>query len=277
MAVWLVTGASSGFGLYLTQELLAQGHSVAALSRHPHKSAESSNSLLQIAADITNEDQVSAAVRETIDRFGRIDVVVNNAGRGLLGAVEEANEQEIRTVFDVNLFGALNIIRHTLPFFREQRSGTYVAISSLSGVSGGAGWGVYSASKFALEGASEALAKESGPLGIQVLIVEPGVFRTSFLNADNLLVSGKEIAAYEGVSEQRRRLEGNNSRQPGNPQAAATRIIERVSEPFQENVANRLILGSDALRVIQTKVDLLTAQLEANRSGAAATDYAEGA
>lgn len=274
MAVWLVTGASSGFGWNLTQELLAQGHHVAALSRHPRKEVEASQNLLQIAADVTDEDQVAAAIRESVGRFGRLDVVVNNAGRGLLGAVQEASEQEIRGVFDLNLFGALHVVRHALPYFLEQRSGTFVTISSLAGVSGAAGWGIYSASKFALEGASEALAKECGSLGVCVLIVEPGVFRTSFLNAGNLLVSEKVIPEYQGIGEQRRRLEGNSGHQPGNPQAAAIRIIERVSQPFQENLANRLILGSDALRVIQAKVDLLSAQLEANRSDAAATDYA---
>jgi len=176
MSVWFVTGASRGFGAGLVTEALARGNQVVAAARRPR--GEQSENLLPVALDVTDEDQAHAAVAAAVREFGRIDVVVNNAGRGLLGAVEEASDSAARAVFDTNVFGVLNVQRAVLPVLRAQRSGRLIQLSSVGGFTGTPGWGIYAATKFAVEGFSEALAGELKPLGIDVTIVEPGLFRT---------------------------------------------------------------------------------------------------
>jgi len=176
MSVWFVTGASRGFGAGLVTEALARGNQVVAAARRPR--GEQSENLLPVALDVTDEDQAHAAVAAAVREFGRIDVVVNNAGRGLLGAVEEASDSAARAVFDTNVFGVLNVQRAVLPVLRAQRSGRLIQLSSVGGFTGTPGWGIYAATKFAVEGFSEALAGELEPLGIDVTIVEPGLFRT---------------------------------------------------------------------------------------------------
>jgi len=200
MSVLFVTGASRGFGAEIVEKALAAGHSVVATARDPRAIAarfpDAGDHLLPVALDVLDEAQAAAAVEAAVQRFGRIDVVVNNAGRGLLSAVEEASDAAARAVFDTNVFGILNVQRAVLPTLRAQRSGRIVNLSSIGGFIGSAGWGIYCATKFAVEGFSEALAREVGPLGIDVVIVEPGYFRTDFLDASSLSTEGTVIDDY---------------------------------------------------------------------------------
>jgi NAD(P)-dependent dehydrogenase (short-subunit alcohol dehydrogenase family) len=203
MRVWFITGASRGFGALITEQALAAGDAVAATARdaasvtrhfgdHPN--------LLALTLDVTREAQAQAAAEAAIKRFGRIDVLVNNAGFGLLGAVEEATAQEVERVFATNVFGLLAATRAVLPHMRRQRSGHVVNMSSIGGYAASAGWGVYGATKFAVEGLTEALAIELKPLGIHVTAVEPGLFRTDFLDTRSLSVSPRSIADYQDTA-----------------------------------------------------------------------------
>lgn len=276
MAVWLVTGSSRGLGWHLVKELLADGHQVAAVSRVIAVGEPQHPQLLRLAADLTDQGQVAEAVAATLQRFGRIDTVINNAGKGLLGAIEEASDAEVRDVFELNFHGALNVIRAVLPGFRAQRAGNLVNISSLAGFSGAASWGIYSASKFALEGLSEALAKETAALGVRVLIVEPGILRTEFLEDQSLLKSSARIADYEASSGVARgSLAQSRGQQPGDPQQAARRIVDQVGAGLPaDGLASRLILGSDAARVISAKLALLQGQVAASAPLAGSVDFA---
>lgn len=274
MAVWFVTGSSRGLGQHLVEQLLADGHQVAAVSRRQTSEATDPPGLLRIAADITQPTQVSEAIAATRQRFGRIDTVVNNAGKGLLGALEESSDAEVREVFDLNVHAVLSVLRAVLPTLRSQRAGNVVNISSLAGFSGAAAWGAYSASKFALEGLSEALAKEAAALGVKVLIVEPGILRTDFLEQQSLLISQAVISDYDASSGAGRRgVADNRGNQPGDPRLAARRIIELVSAGLPENgLASRLVLGSDAARVLGAKLNLLNEQLAATTPLAGSID-----
>jgi NAD(P)-dependent dehydrogenase (short-subunit alcohol dehydrogenase family) len=186
VSVWFVTGASRGFGAEIVKEALARGNQVVATARKPEDIPFSGDDVLALALDVTDENQARAAVDAAVQRFGRIDVLVNNAGRGLLGAVEEVSDSAARAVFDTNVFGTLNVQRAVLPVLRRRRSGHVISISSVGGFTGTPGWGVYAATKFAVEGFSEALYAELRPLGVHVTIVEPGLFRTDFLDGSSL-------------------------------------------------------------------------------------------
>src|SRR5689334_5967872 len=200
MSVWFVTGASRGLGAEITREVLHRGHSVVATARdvsavlkaHPHKP----DGLLAVNADVTEPGQLTAAVEAGLAEFGRLDIVVNNAGYGLVGAIEETSDKAVRDLFDVNVFGVLNTLRATLPTLRAQRSGHVVNIGSVGGFATVPAAGLYGASKFALEGISEALHGELAPLGIRVTIIEPGGFRTDFLNGSSIQVEPAAIADY---------------------------------------------------------------------------------
>jgi len=183
--VWFITGTSNGFGHELVREALRRGDSVIAASRTPQKVAEvfaeHQDRLLAVAMDLGSRDQITQAVAAGISRFGKVDVLVNNAGYGFIGAVEEATDDEIKRVHETNVFGLLRVLRAVLPHFRERQSGHVVNLSSIGGLIGLPGFGIYNSTKFAIEGISEALAAEVAPLGIRVTIVEPGQYRTEFL------------------------------------------------------------------------------------------------
>src|SRR6516165_4468477 len=189
MTVWFITGASRGFGLEITKVALERGDSVVATARNPQSVIDAlpdaGARLLAVELDVHRPAQITAAVDAAIAKFGRIDVLINNAGRGLLGAVEEASDAAVRAVYDTNVFGTLNVLRAVLPTMRDQRGGRVINLSSIGGFAGSAGWGIYNSTKFAVEGFSEALAKEVAPLGILVTIVEPGYFRTDFLDGSS--------------------------------------------------------------------------------------------
>ncbi|RYG48545.1 MAG: SDR family oxidoreductase, partial [Chitinophagaceae bacterium] len=203
--VWFITGASKGFGLEMTKQLLAQGDMVAATSRNIaelEKLIGQNENFLPLSMDIVDETDVARAIEATVSRFKKIDVVVNNAGYGLLGSVEELTDAESRKNFDVNVFGSLNVIRQALPTLRKQRSGHIFNISSIGGYVGDfSGFGIYCATKFAVIGFTEALAVETAEFGIKVTAVLPGYFRTNFLNSDSLVTPRNEISDYAGARE----------------------------------------------------------------------------
>lgn len=275
MSVWFVTGASRGLGAEITREALDRGHSVIAAARdassvlraYPNKPA----GLLAVSADVTEEGQVTAAVQAGLAEFGQIDIVVNNAGYGLVGAIEEVSEKAARALFDVNVFGVLNTLRATLPTLRARRSGHVVNIGSVGGFATAPGVGLYGASKFALEGISEALHGELAPLGVRVTIVEPGGFRTDFLNGSSMQVEPASIADYgAGAGPVREALARNDGHQPGDPVKAAKAIVDvtEVADP-----PLRLQLGADAVERVEAKLDLVRRELDTWRHVALSTGF----
>jgi NAD(P)-dependent dehydrogenase (short-subunit alcohol dehydrogenase family) len=228
--VWFVTGASRGLGAAIVREALARGQSVTATARNPEavrRAFGTSHALLSAEVDVTDERQIREAVEATIARFGRIDVLVNNAGFGLIGAVEEASDAAPRVIFEVNVFGVLNTLRAVLPTLRAQRSGHVINISSIGGFTGYAGWGLYNATKFALEGLSEGLYADLAPLGVKVTIVEPGGFRTDFLDDSSLQVEPHVIADYATSAGETRNVPALfNHAQRGDPARLAAAIVD---------------------------------------------------
>ncbi|MFC6996927.1 oxidoreductase [Rufibacter roseus] len=258
--VWFITGASKGIGLSLTRQLLQQGHAVAATSRSvkqlPQAVAFSTNQFLPLAMDLTNEESVAQALAKTVETFGRVDVVVNNAGYGLLGSLEELTDQEARKNFEVNVFGALNVIRKALPYLRRQNSGHIFNISSIGGMNGNfPGFGVYCATKFAVNGFTEALAVEVEPFNIKVTVVMPGYIRTNFLTESSLVTPQSPMAEYANAREmQTLHQEQINGNQPGDPEKVAAALIQTATS---ENPPVHLLLGSDAYDMATAKLDSL--------------------
>jgi NAD(P)-dependent dehydrogenase (short-subunit alcohol dehydrogenase family) len=275
MSVWFVTGASRGFGAEIVENVLAAGHTVVATARDPQaivdRFTDAGDQLLPVALDVLDEAQAAAAVDAAVQRFGGIDVVVNNAGRGLLSAVEEASDAAARAVFDTNVFGILNVLRAVLPTLRAQRSGRIINLSSIGGFIGSAGWGIYCATKFAVEGFSEALAREVGPLGIDVIIVEPGYFRTDFLDASSLSTEGTVIDDYADIAgATRRHATDVNHAQPGDPVKAAAAIIEIGSA---ERPPLRIQLGRDSFTAVADKLRFVADEQQAWRDLSVSTDH----
>lgn len=273
MNVWFVTGASRGLGAEITREALDRGHSVIATARDVsavrRAYPQEPDGLLAVAADVTEPKQLTAAVEAGLAEFGRIDIVASNAGYGLIGAVEEISDKAARALFDVNVFGVLNTLRATLPTLRAQRSGHVLNIGSVGGFATVAAAGLYGASKFALEGVSEALHGELAPLGVRVTIVEPGGFRTDFLSSSSIQVEPASIADYAvGAGPVREALSENDGRQPGDPVKAAKAIVDitEVAEP-----PLRLQLGADAIERVEAKLDLVRRELDQWRHVALST------
>lgn len=203
LKVWFITGASKGFGMELTKAALAAGDTVVATARDPKgidKAFGKNDRLLTLPLDVTNEKQSQEAVDKALKQFGQIDVLVNNAGRGLVGAVEEVSAEEVRSIFAVNVEGTLNVLRAALPSMRARHSGHILNLSSVGGFVSWPGWGIYCATKFMVEGISEAMQAELKPLGIKLTIVEPGPFRTDFLDASSLGRSSNVIPDYGGTA-----------------------------------------------------------------------------
>ena len=279
MKVWMVTGASRGFGLEIVRQALDGGDAVVACARRPDEITErvdvtgSADRLMTAAVDVTDTAQIEAAVESAVERFGRIDVVVNNAGRGMIGAVEEVSDGEARALFDVNVFGVLTVTRAVLPVLRRQRYGHVIMMSSMGGFSQpGSGWGIYGASKFAVEGLGEALRNEVSPLGIAVTLVEPGVFRTDFLDGSSLDTADAMIADYADSSGRTRDgAVARNRTQQGDPAKAAAAIVDVAGRP---DAPLRLPLGADAVAVMEAKMVAVSADLDATRAIATATAFA---
>ncbi|EYS86433.1 short-chain dehydrogenase [Cupriavidus sp. SK-4] len=272
--VWFITGASRGFGLELTRAALARGDRVVATARRPETITAAlgeHDNLLGVALDVTNEAQAIAAAEAAVARFGRIDVLVNNAGYGLLGAVEEASAQEVEQQFATNVFGVLTVTRAVLPQMRRQRSGRILNISSIGGYAAYPGWGVYGATKFAVEGLTEALDAELSPLGIRATVVEPGFFRTDFLDASSLVRVRTEIAAYaDTVGAMREHMASANHQQPGDPAKLAAALLTLADS---ETPPVRLPLGSDTVYRITEKNRKVESELAAWQALAVSTDH----
>lgn len=270
--IWLITGISSGLGKSLAEAAMLAGHFVVGTFRKPGQVAEFNQGNegrgLGILLEINDLEASKLALQKAHETYGQIDVLVNNAGMGFVGAIEETSMEEVRTVFETNFFATLGLTQAVLPLMREQRSGHIVQISSHGGVKAFGGFGIYNASKFALEGFSEALAQEVTPLGIKVSIVEPGPFRTAFAG-NNLGVASGDIADYKDTAGAfKSKLQSVDGKQEGDPDKAALAIIDHV---HKENPTLRLPLGKVPMVTISAKIESLKSDLEANR------EVAEGA
>ena len=270
---WFITGTSSGFGMAFALHALERGYNVVATARTLAKleplQRMAPDRVLVEKLDVTAPGDAERAVTDARRRFSRIDVLINNAGYGIVGAVEETPEAQLRALMETNFFGAMNVIRAALPALRAQRGGAIVNISSLGGQLSVAGFGAYSAAKFALEGASEALAQELRPFGLKVLIVEPGQFRTGFAGA--ALRHMPAIEAYRdavgGTREFARRMDGAQS---GDPKKAAAAIEAALDSP---NTPLRLQLGADAVDAVRNHAEALLEDLEAWEALARSTAF----
>jgi NAD(P)-dependent dehydrogenase (short-subunit alcohol dehydrogenase family) len=248
--VWFVTGASSGFGLQISRRALERGDAVVATARRPEVAAAAPRDRLAVVPlDVTSEQAARAAVERAVDAFGRIDVLVNNAGRGLFGAVEETTLADARAVFEPNVLGVLAVTRSVLPVMRRQRSGHIVMMSSMGGFAAGAGFGVYAASKFAVEAIGEALAEELAPFGVRVTIVQPGVFETGFAVSSSETAS-EPLPAYAQAGDA---VEHYDDGDPaGDPVAGAAAIVALAD---LDDPPLRLPLGADAVQRVRAKAE----------------------
>ncbi|WP_326566270.1 oxidoreductase [Amycolatopsis rhabdoformis] len=271
--VWLITGANSGFGRALTAAAVAAGDVVIAAARRPETLADvvaaHPDQVEAVALDVTDLAGVNATVASVIARHGRLDVLVNNAGRSHVGAFEETTDEELRSLFDVHVFGPAALVRAALPHMRARRSGAIVQLSSLGGQLSFAGFSAYSGTKFALEGLSEGLADEVGRLGIKVLIVEPGAFRTGLWGSTSRSVD--EIEDYtESVGPTRRMVVDADGTQAGDPAKAAAAILTALDAP---EPPLRLALGADAVEAIGTHLDQVRGDLTTWEGVARATAF----
>ncbi|WP_327288957.1 oxidoreductase [Streptomyces sp. NBC_01198] len=270
--VWLITGANSGFGRAITEAAVATGdvvvgavRRVAALddlvTAHPDQ-------VEALALDVTDVAAIDTAVADVLARHGRIDVLVNNAGRGHVGAFEETGDAELRDLFEVHVFGPAALVRAVLPSMRARRSGAIVQLSSMGGQMSFAGYSAYSGTKFALEGMTEALALEVGPLGIRTLIVEPGAFRTSLMGN---LTASPQLADYAStVGVTRAGAAASDGRQPGDPAKAAALILAALEA---EQTPLRLPLGDDAVDAVLGHLDQIRADVTGWEKRARATRF----
>ncbi|MFD5796363.1 oxidoreductase [Streptomyces diastatochromogenes] len=271
--VWLVTGASSGFGRAITEVAVAAGDVVVGAARRPEALddlvAAHPDQVEALRLDVTDPSAIEEAVRDVVARHGRIDVLVNNAGRTHVGAVEETTDQELRELFDLHFFGPAALVRAVLPHMRERRSGAIVQMSSMGGQMSFAGFGAYSGTKFALEGMSEALADEVREFGIKVLIVEPGGFRTSLMDPARAGVSA-DSGTYAKVSETRGLVAGGDGTQPGDPAKAAALILAALEA---ERTPLRLPLGDDGVSAVLAHLDQVREDVAAWEKQARATAF----
>jgi NAD(P)-dependent dehydrogenase (short-subunit alcohol dehydrogenase family) len=275
MKTWLITGANRGLGLAIARAALDAGNQVVASARKPEQVdaalAGYGDRLLSVALDVTNTTQVENAVALAKKRFGRLDVLVNNAGYGQTGAFEENSADEIKRVFETNVFGVFNVTRAVLPTMREQRAGHVITISSLVGQVGFEGSSIYCSTKFALEGWSESLSLELARFGIKATLVEPGMFRTDFLDASSIRYGSIAVADYAEWSAARRAgLGAYNHQQTGHPERLGAVLVKFAES---ENPPVRFAAGSDALATILGKAETLKSQGEQWRELSTSTDY----
>jgi len=259
--VWFVTGASKGLGFELVKKLLSDGFKVAATSRTVESLTDAfgevSENFLPLSMNITDNNDVKSALDKTVGHFGNVDVIVNNAGYGQLGTLEELSDAEARANFDVNVFGTLNVIRNAMPYLRAQKSGNIFNISSVGGYYGGfPGWGVYCSTKFAVAGFTEALAEEARDFGIHATVVYPAYFRTDFLTKDSVKTPENSIEAYEAArNSEKAHLDEINGNQPNDPEKAADVLIQISKE---ENPPVHLLLGVGAPEFLNNKIEAIT-------------------
>jgi NAD(P)-dependent dehydrogenase (short-subunit alcohol dehydrogenase family) len=274
---WFITGASTGFGRLLAEEILKSGGKVIATARKLEKVADLEEKYPQtamaLALDVTDAGQVDSAVTQAFARFGQVDVLVNNAGYGVAGAIEEVSEAEFMPMFETNVFGLLRVTRAFLPHLRKQRSGHILNLSSIGGLIGGQGIGMYNASKFAVEGLSEALAVELAPMGIHVTIIEPGPFRTDFLGRSGVIAE-RRISDYDNTAgNMRKYFNENDGKQKGDPLRAVQAMIQVVESPHPPL---HLLLGASALQRFRGKLDSWQKEIAAWEQVTAGADFPEG-
>ncbi|WP_445186598.1 oxidoreductase [Pseudonocardia sp. Cha107L01] len=276
MSVWFITGSSRGLGLEIARAALENGHQVVATARDKAavtRALGSSERLLAVSLDVTDAGRAATAVEEATAAFGRIDVLVNNSGFGLLGAVEEISDAEAREVFDVNVFGLLGVTRAVLPGMRARRSGRIINIGSIGGFVTIPSSGIYGATKFAVEGITEALSAELAGTGVTATVVEPGAFRTEFLAPSSIRFVDPSIDDYADTAHAMRgRLEAANGQQPGDPRKAAAAILEVAGTP---NPPLRIQLGADSVARVEAKLKLVAEELAEWRELSESTAFTE--
>jgi len=275
--VWFITGASKGLGLSLVKQLLKEGKKVAATSRsisELQNAIGDDENFLPLAMNLKDEANVDEAVEKTVTHFEQIDVVVNNAGYGLVGALEELTDEESKENFEVNVYGTLNVIRKVLPYLRAQKSGHIFNISSIGGFTGAfPGFGIYCATKFAVQGLTESLATEVKDFGIKATVVFPGYFRTNFLDQSSLNTPKVQLAEYESVRNVQKAHEQEiNGNQPGDPVKAAKAMIA-IAE--RELPLVHFFLGQDAYDLAYAKMKSVTIDLEDAKELSIATGFSE--
>ncbi len=262
--VWLITGCSTGFGRELATNALEAGHKVVVTARNPKdiqdivlKFADAS---IAVTLDVTNPEDIQSSVQQSMEKFGRIDVLVNNAGIGYFGAIEESEEDEVRRMFEINFFGLANMTKEVLPIMRKQKSGHIVNIASIGGLVSFPAVGFYNATKYAVDGLSESLAKETKPLGIKVTVIAPSGFRTDWAgrSANNSKTVIEDYATTAGQN--KNNIRGDSGNQPGDPVRAAKAIIKAVES---ENPPMRLLLGAAALKGARNKLNELKKDFDA--------------
>jgi len=273
--VWYITGASQGLGLTLVKKLLKNGYGVAATSRNAQVLKKAvgmidSERFLPLSVDLNDADSIDESIQQTLNAFGRIDVVVNNAGYGMAGTVEEITEQDIRNIFDVNVLAAIDVVKTVLPFMREQRSGYIINIGSVAGFAGAPGWAIYSATKAAVAAFSEVLAMDVKEFGIKVTVVEPSGFRTGFLTKNSLAYIESKIDGYHTVKDTQKRYLASDGNQPGDPERASL-ILIALAESEQPPL--HLYLGEDAYNRASGKIAVMTAELEEWKSTTISADF----
>ena len=273
--VWMITGAGRGLGAAIAAAALTAGDQVVATARDPQGAGTdlggSSHRLLVVRLDVTCEAEAAEAVAAAVRHFGRIDVLVNNAGYGLLGALEECSAEEVERQFRTNVFGLLNVTRAALPIMRAQKSGHVINLSSMAGYQGWPGASMYCASKFAVEGLSESLAQELAPLGIQVTMIEPGHFRTGFLADGSIRFAARRIAAYEAtIGVKRERISSSSGRQAGDPSKLASAVVKIA---HTERPPLRLPMGADAVAAIESESAAVLGELNRWRPLSTSTGF----
>ena len=273
--VWYVTGASQGLGLTLVKKLLEAGYRVAATSRNASALREAvgmsdAGNFLPLAADLNKPESIDESIRQTLSAFGSIDVVVNNAGYGMSGTVEEITEDEIRKIFEVNVLAVIGVVKTVMPVMRKQRSGYIINMGSVAGFVGAPGWSVYSATKAAIAAFSEVLSLDVQEFGIKVTVVEPSGFRTGFLTKDSLANIESRIEGYKAVKETQERYLAGDGKQPGDPERAAAIFIELAES---QHPPLHLYLGKDAYNRASGKLAAMTSELEEWKSATISADF----
>jgi NAD(P)-dependent dehydrogenase (short-subunit alcohol dehydrogenase family) len=271
--IWYITGASKGFGLSLTRKLLDQGYRVAATSRNTgqlKKLIHQTNNFLPLQVDLTKKESIQNSIGETIKHFGGLDVVVNNAGYGMGGAVEEFNNAELQEAFAINLFAPIYVMQAALPHLRKQHSGHVINISSIAGFTPFVGWSIYAATKYALTGITDVLAQDVKELNIKATVVLPGAFRTDFLSSNSLVLTENKIEEYGAVRESHKMYKALNGGQGGDPEKAVDILIQLAEMP-QPPVY--LFLGSDSYQRAKKKLAETEAILEEWKTITLSTDY----
>ena len=275
MATWFITGAARGFGAELTRHALEHGEHVVATARRPEAVTERfgpSERLLALPLDVTDETQARRAAADAAAWTGRIDVLVNNAGRGQFGALEEVSDAETRSLFDLNVFGLMHVTRAVLPTLRAQGSGRIVNMGSMAGLVATPGIGLYNATKFAVDGLSECLTQELAPFGIGVMVVEPGRFQTGFMDPASISIAAEPLGAYDGTPAGMARMwaRQGGSPLPGDPAKAAALIYDAATAP---DMPSRLPIGADCVGALEAKLTAVGAELAPWRDRAVATAF----